>query len=138
MSLRVNNKYVGSAISSSSKNPLQLSNTCCNITKLCFLATECVYVLRMILAINSDCFHKQRRPLGLCSGYVVFHTRYGLKFYVLPLRGIPIFNPAWEFAAETHLLKLQRPQNRVLNTIGNFPRRASVCDMHVALQILSS
>jgi hypothetical protein len=30
--------------------------------------------------------------------------------------------PAWEFSAETHLLKLQRLQNRVLRTIGNFPK----------------
>jgi hypothetical protein len=28
--------------------------------------------------------------------------------------------PAWEFAAETQLLKLQRVQNRVLRTIANF------------------
>jgi hypothetical protein len=27
--------------------------------------------------------------------------------------------PAWEFAAEIHLLKLQRLQNKVLRTIGN-------------------
>jgi hypothetical protein len=33
---------------------------------------------------------------------------------------------AWEFTAECHLLKLQRLQNRVLRTIGNFPRRTSV------------
>jgi hypothetical protein len=43
--------------------------------------------------------------------------------------------PAWEFAAENHLLKLQRLQNKVLRTIGSFPRRTSVCDMHVAFQI---
>jgi hypothetical protein len=43
--------------------------------------------------------------------------------------------PAWEFAAETHLLKLQRIQNRVLRTTGNFPRHTSICDMHVAFQI---
>jgi hypothetical protein len=30
---------------------------------------------------------------------------------------------AWEFGAESHLLKLQRLQNKVLRTIGNFPRR---------------
>jgi hypothetical protein len=35
-----------------------------------------------------------------------------------------------EFAAECHLLKLQRLQNKVLRTIGNFPRRTSVPDMH--------
>jgi hypothetical protein len=43
--------------------------------------------------------------------------------------------PAWEFAAEYHLLKLQRPQNRVLRTIVTFPRCTSVRDMHEAFQI---
>jgi hypothetical protein len=43
--------------------------------------------------------------------------------------------PAWEFAAETYLLKLQRLQNKVLRTIGSFPRRTSVRDMHMAFQI---
>jgi hypothetical protein len=43
--------------------------------------------------------------------------------------------PAWEFAAESHLLKLQRLQNKVLRTIGNFPGRLSVRDKHVAFQI---
>jgi hypothetical protein len=44
--------------------------------------------------------------------------------------------PAWEFAADTYLLKLQRLQNRVLCTIGNFPRRTPVRDLHVAFEIL--
>jgi hypothetical protein len=35
-------------------------------------------------------------------------------------------SPAWEFAANTHLLKLQRLQNKVLRTTGNFPRRTPV------------
>jgi hypothetical protein len=43
--------------------------------------------------------------------------------------------PEWEFAAETHLLKLRRVQNRVVRTIGNFPRHTLVRDMHVAFQI---
>jgi hypothetical protein len=43
--------------------------------------------------------------------------------------------PAWEFAAECHLLKLQRLQNKVLRTIGKFPRRTSVRDMHEAFNI---
>jgi hypothetical protein len=43
--------------------------------------------------------------------------------------------PAWEFAAETYLLKLQRLQNMVLRTIGNLPRRTLVRDMHVTFQI---
>jgi hypothetical protein len=43
--------------------------------------------------------------------------------------------PAWEFAAETHLLKLQRLQNMVLRNIGNFSRHTSVLSMHEAFQI---
>jgi hypothetical protein len=43
--------------------------------------------------------------------------------------------PAWEFAAESHLMKLQRLQNKVLRTIGNFPRRTPFRDMHVAENI---
>jgi hypothetical protein len=43
--------------------------------------------------------------------------------------------PASEFAAETHLLKLQRLQSKVLRTIGNFARRSSVRDKHVAFQV---
>jgi hypothetical protein len=40
--------------------------------------------------------------------------------------------PAWEFALDTHLIKLQRLQNMVLRTIGNFPRRTPVHEMHMA------
>jgi hypothetical protein len=43
--------------------------------------------------------------------------------------------PAWEFAAETRLSKLQQVPNRVLHTIGNFPRHTLIVDMHVALQV---
>jgi hypothetical protein len=43
--------------------------------------------------------------------------------------------PAWEFAAECYLLKLQRLQNKVLRTIGNFPKRTSVRDMHTSFEM---
>jgi hypothetical protein len=43
--------------------------------------------------------------------------------------------PAWEFAAETHLLKLEHLQNKVLRTIGKLPRRTPVRDLHIAFQI---
>jgi hypothetical protein len=39
---------------------------------------------------------------------------------------------AWEFAAYTFLSKLQHLQNKVLRTIGNFPRCTSVRDLHTA------
>jgi hypothetical protein len=38
--------------------------------------------------------------------------------------------PVWEFEAECYLLKLQRLQNKFLRTIGNFPKRTLVRDMH--------
>jgi hypothetical protein len=44
-------------------------------------------------------------------------------------------SPAWEFAADIHLIKWQRLQNKVLSTIGNYPRRTPVREMHMALQI---
>jgi hypothetical protein len=43
--------------------------------------------------------------------------------------------PAWEFAAGTHLLKLQCLQNKVLRTIGNFPRHTAVRKLHKAFNI---
>jgi hypothetical protein len=42
---------------------------------------------------------------------------------------------ASEFAADTHLIKLQRLQNKILRTIGNFPRRTPVREMHMAFHL---
>jgi hypothetical protein len=44
-------------------------------------------------------------------------------------------SPAWEFAADTHVMKLQRLQNKVLRAIGYFPRRIPVGDLYVAFEI---
>jgi hypothetical protein len=44
-------------------------------------------------------------------------------------------SPAWEFAADTDLMKLRRLQNKVLRTTGHFPRRTPVRDSHMAFQI---
>jgi hypothetical protein len=41
----------------------------------------------------------------------------------------------WELAADTFLLKFQRMQNKVLRTIGNFPRCILVRDLHIAFNI---
>jgi hypothetical protein len=46
-----------------------------------------------------------------------------------------MFPPAWEFAANTHRLKLQRLQNKVLRTIGNFPRCTPVRELHKAFNV---
>jgi hypothetical protein len=42
---------------------------------------------------------------------------------------------AWELAADTHLMKLQRLQIKVLRIISNYPRRTLVRDLHLAFQI---
>jgi hypothetical protein len=44
--------------------------------------------------------------------------------------------PTWNFAADTHLFKLQRLQNKVLCIIGNFPRRTPVRELHKAFMII--
>jgi hypothetical protein len=41
----------------------------------------------------------------------------------------------WEFATDTHLMKLQRLQNKVFRTIGNYPRCTPVRDLHTAFRI---
>jgi hypothetical protein len=46
-------------------------------------------------------------------------------------------SPAWEFAADTHLMKLQGLQNKVPRTIGNIPRRTPVRELYMAFEIPS-
>jgi hypothetical protein len=43
----------------------------------------------------------------------------------------------WEFAADTHLMKLQRLQNRVLRAIDNLDRRTPVRDLHLAFKMIT-
>jgi hypothetical protein len=43
--------------------------------------------------------------------------------------------PTWEFAADTHLMKLQRLRNRVLPSIGNLNRRTLFRDLYLAFKI---
>jgi hypothetical protein len=43
--------------------------------------------------------------------------------------------PAWEFAADNHLLKLQRLQNKFLRTIDNIPRCTPVRDLHMVFKL---
>jgi hypothetical protein len=44
--------------------------------------------------------------------------------------------PAWEYATDAHLLKLQRLQNRILHTGGKFDRRKPVSEMHMLSKFL--
>jgi hypothetical protein len=43
--------------------------------------------------------------------------------------------PAWKFVTDSQLLKLQRLQNKVLRTTGNFPRHIPVRDLHMAFKL---
>jgi hypothetical protein len=43
--------------------------------------------------------------------------------------------PAWQLAAGTYLLKLQRLQNKVLRTNGNIPRCTPVRDLRTAFNL---
>jgi hypothetical protein len=44
--------------------------------------------------------------------------------------------PTWEYAADAHLLKLQRLQSRVLRAIGDLDGCPPVRELHVAFKIL--
>jgi hypothetical protein len=43
--------------------------------------------------------------------------------------------PVWEFAADTHIIKLQRLQNNVIRIIGKFPSSTPIRDMRMAFEI---
>jgi hypothetical protein len=43
--------------------------------------------------------------------------------------------PAWQLATDTYLLNLQRLQNMVLRTIGNFPKSTPVRDLYTAFNL---
>jgi hypothetical protein len=43
--------------------------------------------------------------------------------------------PPWKFAADSHLMKLQRLQNKVLRTTCTFPRNTPIRDTHISFQI---
>jgi hypothetical protein len=54
-----------------------------------------------------------------------------LTFHKALIRSVITYAcPIWELASDTYLLKLQRLQNKVLHTIGNFPRCISVRNLH--------
>jgi hypothetical protein len=56
-----------------------------------------------------------------------------LTLYKALIRSVMNYaSPAWEFAADAHLIKLQ---NKVLRTICNFPRRIPVRKLHMAFKL---
>jgi hypothetical protein len=64
-------------------------------------------------------------------------TNIKLTLYKALIRSVMTYAcPTWEYAAQAHLLKLQRLQNRVLRAVGNLDRRTSVRVKHMAFKIL--
>jgi hypothetical protein len=59
-------------------------------------------------------------------------SQFGLKIQTVNLSTVCC---AWESAADTNLIKLQRLQNKVLRTIGNYPRRTPIHELHLAFHI---
>jgi hypothetical protein len=63
-------------------------------------------------------------------------TNIKLALHKAFIRGIMTYAcPAWEFAADSNLLKLQRLQIKVLRTIGKFPWCTPVRDLHMAFKL---
>jgi hypothetical protein len=59
-----------------------------------------------------------------------------LTLYKALMRSVTTYAcPATEFAANTHLLRLQRLQNKLVRTIGNFPRCKPVRDLHITFNL---
>jgi hypothetical protein len=68
-----------------------IRTTCFNTLNLCILPTECIYVFRMVLTIDSDCFPKQHYPVGLCSGDVMcflWGTNWILIYYLEEIQSL--------------------------------------------------
>jgi hypothetical protein len=67
------------------------------------------------------------------------HLRANIKLtlYKTLIRSVMTYAcPSGELVADTYLLKLRRLQNKLLRTIGNFPRCTPVHDLHTAFKLL--
>jgi hypothetical protein len=61
-----------------------------------------------------------------------------LTLYKALIRSVMIYVcPTREYAADSHLLKLQRMQNRVVRAIGNLDRRTTICELHLVSKLLT-
>jgi hypothetical protein len=57
------------------------------------------------------------------------------RFYLLLKSVMTYACPTWKSSTDTHLLKLQRLQDKVLHTSGKFPRCTLVYKLHMAFQV---
>jgi hypothetical protein len=66
------------------------------------------------------------------------HLRANIKLiaYRTLIRSILTYAcPTWDFAADTHLTKLQRLKNRILRANSKLERRTPVRDLHLAFKL---
>jgi hypothetical protein len=76
--------------------------------------------------------------LGTYSIFENMHLSANIKLIVYRalIRSIMTYAcPTWEFAADTHLMKVQSLQNRVHRAIGNLDRLTPVRNFHLAFKI---
>jgi hypothetical protein len=73
---------------------------------------------------------------GLCIKRTSLSSNIKLTLHKALIRSVMTYAcPAWKLASDICLLKLQRLQNKVLRTTGNFPRCTSVRDLHTAFDL---
>lgn len=53
-----------------------------NTKKLCILPTQCMFVIRTIVTVNTKYLAKHHLQSGPCSSYKVFSVRQKLMFYI--------------------------------------------------------
>jgi hypothetical protein len=59
-----------------------------------------------------------------------------LSLHKIPIRSVITYAcSTWEFAADSHLLKLSSLKNKVPRTIGKFPRRTYARESHMTSQM---
>jgi hypothetical protein len=100
---------------------------------------EMTKLQRAVFSMRSvpRCYKRDKLEVGSCCWFESKHLSANIKLIVYGalIRSIMTYAcPTWEFAADTHLIKLQRLQNRVLRAIGKLDRSTLVCDLHLRFQ----
>jgi hypothetical protein len=101
--------------------------------------------METVFSVGSDprLYNEDSRPAELDTyirTYSIFKSKHlsehiKLIVYRALIRSTMTYaRPTWEYAADTHLMKLQHLQNRVLRAIGNLDRSTPVRDLHLAFK----
>jgi hypothetical protein len=97
-----------------------------NVKYLCVIFDRKITWRLHIKTIESKAFRAFIRTYSLFKSEHL-SANFKLTLYKALNRSIITYaSPAWECAADNHLLKLKLLQNKVLRTIGNFPRHTPI------------